>query len=67
LIAAQWAELFARIAPELHQRIAEDRAQGRRRDQRVRIGFYSYAAEQADGAAPVVPPEGALESADDAG
>lgn len=59
VIAAQWAELFARIAPVLHQCIAEDRAQGRRQDQRVRIGFYSYAAGQADGAAP--------ESADGAG
>lgn len=67
LIAARWAELFARIVPVLHQRIAEDRAQGRRQDQRVRIGFYSYAAGHSDGAAPVVSPGGAPEGAADAG
>ena len=43
VIAAQWAELFGRLVPLLERHIAEDKAAGRPQDQRVRIGFYSYA------------------------
>ena len=51
LIAAQWADLLGRMAPELERRIADDRTERRAQDQRVRIGFYSFAAPMA-GAAP---------------
>ncbi len=44
LIAAQWAALLRRLAPELERRIADDRARGRVPDRRVRIGFYSFSA-----------------------
>lgn len=51
LIAAQWAALFRQLAPALECRIADDRAQGRAQDQRVRIGFYSYATSMAESTA----------------
>lgn len=58
LIAAEWSRLFHRLAPALEQHVAEDRAQGRRRDRRVRIGFYSFAeAMQPPGAARGTAPE----------
>ena len=47
LIAAQWADLLGRMAPELERRIADDRTERRAQDQRVRIGFYSFAAPTA--------------------
>lgn len=47
LIAAQWAELFGRLVPALEQLIADDKAAGRPQDQRVRIGFYSFAEPMA--------------------
>lgn len=43
LIAAEWARLFQNLAPALERCIADDRAHGRDPDQRVRIGFYSFA------------------------
>ena len=52
LIAAQWAGLFERLAPALEQHLAADRAEGRTQDQRVRIGFYSYAAPMVGAATP---------------
>ena len=51
LIAAQWADLLGRMAPELERRIADDRTERRAQDQRVRIGFYSFAAPMAGAAA----------------
>lgn len=47
LIAAQWAELFQRLVPELERHLAADRAAARTQDQRVRIGFYSFAEPMA--------------------
>lgn len=44
LISAQWKRLMARLVPVLEQHIADDRARGHAQDQRVRIGFYSFAA-----------------------
>lgn len=44
LIAAEWSQLFQRMAPALERCLAADRAHGRQQDQRVRIGFYSFAA-----------------------
>lgn len=41
-IAAQWTDMFGRLAPELEQRIADDRTEGRTQDQRVRVGYYSF-------------------------
>ena len=52
LIAAQWAELFQRLAPELERRIAEDKAAARPQTQRVRIGFYSFAEPMAQASPP---------------
>lgn len=52
LIAAQWAGLFERLAPALEQHLAADRAEGRTQDQRVRIGFYSYAVPMVGAATP---------------
>ena len=52
LIAAQWAGLFERLAPALEQHLAADRAEGRTQDQRVRIGFYSYAAPMVGASTP---------------
>ena len=43
LIGAQWRELQQALVPALENLIAEDAAAGRIQDQRVRIGFYSYA------------------------
>lgn len=47
VIAAQWAELFGRLVPLLERHIADDKAAARPQDQRVRIGFYSYAEPMA--------------------
>ena len=47
VIAAQWAALFGRLVPLLEQHIASDKAAARAQDQRVRIGFYSYAEPMA--------------------
>lgn len=44
LLATQWSELLRCVAPELERHMTEDRAQNRLADQRVRVGFYSYAA-----------------------
>jgi hypothetical protein len=52
LIAAQWGQLLQRLVPELEQRIADDRAQARAQDQRVRIGYYSFAEPMARDAPP---------------
>ncbi len=52
LIAAQWAELFQRLAPELERRIAEDKTAARPQTQRVRIGFYSFAEPMAQASPP---------------
>jgi len=46
-IAAAWDELFQRMVPLLQQHIDDDHTQGRTQDQRVRIGFYSFAAPMA--------------------
>ncbi|MDD2544887.1 MAG: DUF6502 family protein [Burkholderiaceae bacterium] len=61
LISAQWRELQQGLVPALERLMAEDEAAGRPQDQRVRIGFYSYAdamAPPASGGAgdPPVPP-----------
>ena len=42
LIADEWSHLFQHMAPALAQRLDSDREHGRRQDQRVRVGFYSY-------------------------
>lgn len=58
LIAEQWTGLFGRLVPLLEQHIADDKAANRPQDQRVRIGFYSYAEPMAQ--PPVQqPPHGA--------
>lgn len=44
VISAQWHALQQSLVPTLERLIAEDEAAGRPQDQRVRIGFYSYAA-----------------------
>lgn len=55
LITTHWAALFDGLVPALETLIANDKASGRRQDQRTRIGFYSYT--QAMGtAAPPAPP-----------
>ena len=51
-IAAAWDELFQRMVPLLQQHIDDDHTQGRTQDQRVRIGFYSYAAPMVGAATP---------------
>lgn len=43
LIAACWTDLFSRLAPALQSMIDDDAKSGRPADQRVRVGFYSYA------------------------
>lgn len=55
VIAAQWSDLFARLVPLLEQRIAADAADARPQNQRIRIGFYSYAEPMADSPAPIPP------------
>ena len=41
-ITAQWKALIEAMVPALERMIEDDRAQGRPRDQRLRIGLYSY-------------------------
>ncbi len=68
-IAAAWDELFQRMAPLLQQYIDDDHAQGRAQDQRVRIGFYSFAAPMEGAQAPSGPalPDDAVPSRPAAG
>jgi hypothetical protein len=43
LIGAQWQALLGALVPALEALIEEDRQAGRRADQRLRVGLYSYA------------------------
>lgn len=42
LISEQWRELMTRLGPRLQALMDDDLAQGRTRDQQVRIGLYSW-------------------------
>ena len=55
LVNAQWRALMASVVPELEALIENDRAAGRRADQRLRVGLYSYS--EAMPAAPAEPKE----------
>jgi Family of unknown function (DUF6502) len=49
LVSKLWAEMFARLVPELEQLIEQDKTTGNNANQRTRIGFYAYTA-------PMTPP-----------
>lgn len=46
-VLGQWKSLMHGAVPLLEGLIEDDRQQGRRQDQRIRIGLYSYAADAA--------------------
>lgn len=46
LISAQWKALRAALVPAIEQHLEADRAAGRARGARVRIGLYSYTEEE---------------------
>ena len=48
VIASHWQTLFQQLVPVLEARIADDKAAGRLRDQRVRIGLYAYGTSVTD-------------------
>ena len=52
LMRAQWKSLLAASVPALQQLIDADRSAARARDQRVRVGLYTYHETQASGADP---------------
>jgi hypothetical protein len=52
LVTAQWKALIEAMVPALEQMIEDDRASGRARDQRLRIGLYAYHAPAPAGDAP---------------
>lgn len=44
LISEHWQAIFARLVPTFEALIAEDRLAGRRQDQRMRVGLYTYSS-----------------------
>jgi len=60
-IAAQWRTIHATLVPQLEKLIDADRTAGRRQDQRLRVGLFSYSERMsppANPAAPTDPPVG---------
>jgi hypothetical protein len=51
LVTAQWKTLIESMVPALERMIDDDRASGRARDQRLRIGLYAYHAPASAAAA----------------
>ena len=58
LIAAQWRALSSALVPQLEQLIEADRTAGRTRDQRLRVGLFSYSDGMADASPPQPPSQG---------
>ena len=52
LISEQWRDLMTRLGPRLQALMDEDQAQGRKQDQQVRIGLYSWSQPMAQMGAP---------------
>ena len=52
-VTEQWRQLLASMVPLLERLIAEDDAAGRRTDQRVRVGLYTYQHQEGGPALPV--------------
>jgi hypothetical protein len=53
---AQWQAVLTAAVPRLQALVDADRAAGRRRDRRVRLGLYAYHDTMAQGAAPAPSP-----------
>ena len=51
-IAAQWRAISATLVPLLEKLIEADRAAGRPRDQRLRVGLFSFSERMPEAAAP---------------
>ncbi len=52
IVRAQWQSLLKDMVPTLRQFVDDDKAAGRARDHRVRVGIYAYAEAQAPGEPP---------------
>lgn len=62
IVTEQWQAVFERLVPAFEALIAADRSAGRTRDQRMRVGLYTYSTDAAppdEGRAPDDAPAGA--------
>ncbi len=53
LVRAQWQALLRELVPAMHRLMDDDKAAGRARDQRLRVGMYAYTEAAAPADAPV--------------